>query len=159
MGILKSCGGGRYDPLIEMLGGRPTPAVGFAMGVERVLEVMRECGFESAEPDTEVYILHQGGTSQGYAMMLGEILRDAFYEVIVHAGEASLKSQMKKADQSGAKYALICGEEETSHGQVTVKCMYGEQGERFMKQETLDLQDAIQYFVNLNDAFFEEDEE
>ena len=109
------CGGGRYDPLIEMLGGRPTPAVGFAMGVERVLEVMRECGFESAEPDAEVYVLHQGGASQGYAMMLGEILRDAFYEVIVHAGEASLKSQMKKADQSGAKYALICGEDEAAH--------------------------------------------
>lgn len=153
------CGGGRYDPLIEMLGGRPTPAVGFAMGVERVLEVMRECGFESAEPDTEVYVLHQGGASQGYAMMLGEILRDAFYEVIVHAGEASLKSQMKKADQSGAKYALICGEDEAAHGQVTVKCMHGDEGERFMTQETLDLQDAIQYFVNLNDEFFDEDEE
>lgn len=92
-------------------------------------------------------------------MMLGEILRDAFYEVIVHAGEASLKSQMKKADQSGAKYALICGEDETAHGRVTVKCMHGEEGERFMKQETLDLQDAIQYFVNLNDDFFKEDEE
>ena len=153
------CGGGRYDPLIEMLGGKPTPAVGFAMGVERVLEVMRECGFESGEPDTEVYVLHQGGASQGYAMMLGEILRDAYYEVIVHAGDASMKSQMKKADQSGAKYALICGEEETAHGQVTVKCMYGHEDERFMKQETLDLQDAIQYFVNLNDDFFEEDEE
>ena len=142
-----------------MLGGRPTPAVGFAMGVERILEVMKECGFESGEPDAEIYVLHQGGASQGYAMMLGEILRDVFYEVIVHAGEASLKMKMKKPDQSGAKYALICGEDETAHGRVTVKCMHGEEGERFMKQETLDLQDAIQYFVNLNDDFFKEDEE
>ena len=151
------CGGGRYDPLVEMLGGRPTPGVGFAMGVERVLEVMRECGFESNEPDTEMYILHMGGETQGYAMVLGEILRDAGYDVIVHAGEASFKSQMKKADQSGATFAFICGEEEVTHSQVTIKRLFGDPSERFMKQETLDLNEAIQYFVDVQKEFLDEE--
>ena len=151
------CGGGRYDPLVEMLGGRPTPGVGFAMGVERVLEVMRECGFESDEPDTDMYILHMGGETQGYAMVLGEILRDAGYDVIVHAGEASFKSQMKKADQSGATFAFICGEEEVTHSQVTIKRLFGDPSERFMKQETLDLNEAIQYFVDVQKEFLDEE--
>ena len=151
------CGGGRYDPLVEMLGGRPTPGVGFAMGVERVLEVMKECGYESNEPDTEMYILHMGGETQGYAMVLGEILRDAGYDVIVHAGEASFKSQMKKADQSGATFAFICGEEEVTHSQVTIKRLFGDPSERFMKQETLDLNEAIQYFVDVQKEFLDEE--
>ncbi|HIU83831.1 MAG TPA: histidine--tRNA ligase [Candidatus Aphodousia gallistercoris] len=151
------CGGGRYDPLVEMLGGRPTPGVGFAMGVERVLEVMRECGFKDEEPDTEMYILHMGGETQGYAMVLGEILRDAGYDVIVHAGDASFKSQMKKADQSGATFAFICGEEEVTNSKVTVKRLFGDESERFMKQETLDLNEAIQYFVDIQKEFLDEE--
>ena len=151
------CGGGRYDPLVEMLGGKPTPGVGFAMGVERVLEVMRECGFNEETTDTEFYVLHSGGETQEYARLVGEMLRDGGYGVIVHAGEGSFKNQMKKADQSGATFALICGEDECANRKITVKRMYGPEGERFMQQETLDLNDAITYFLDIDNAFLDEE--
>lgn len=151
------CGGGRYDPLVEMLGGKPIPGVGFAMGVERVLEVMRECGFSEETTDTEFYVLHSGGQTQEYAMIVGEMLRDGGYEVIVHAGEGSFKSQMKKADQSGATFALICGEDECENRKLTVKRMYGPEDERFMKQETLDLNEAITYFLDIDNEFLDEE--
>ena len=140
-----------------MLGGKPTPGVGFAMGVERVLEVMRECGFNEETTDTEFYVLHSGGETQEYAMLVGEMLRDGGYEVIVHAGEGSFKNQMKKADQSGATFALICGEDECANRKITVKRMYGPEGERFMQQETLDLNDAITYFLDIDNAFLDEE--
>lgn len=149
------CGGGRYDPLVEMLGGRATPGVGFAMGVERVLEVMRECGWENNEPDTELYVMHTGGESQLYAMNLGEIMRDAGYDVIVHAGAGNFKNQMKKADASGATFALICGEDEVNNHKVTIKRMFGEEGDRFMQQETIALEEAIRFFVDIDDLEIE----
>ena len=145
------CGGGRYDPLIEMLGGRPTPGVGFAMGVERILEVMRECGYKDEEPDTELYIMHKGEQSQIYAMTLGEMLRDGGYDVIVHCGEGSFKSQMKKADASGATFALICGEDEVAQNKVTIKRMFGQEGDAYMQQETIDLDQAIKFFIDIDD--------
>lgn len=145
------CGGGRYDPLIEMLGGRPTPGVGFAMGVERILEVMRECGYKNEEPDTELYVMHSGGESQVYAMTLGEMLRDGGYDVIVHCGDGSFKSQMKKADASGATFALICGEDEVANNKVTIKRMFGQEGDAYMQQETIDLDQAIKFFIDIDD--------
>ncbi len=143
------CGGGRYDPLIEMLGGKPTPAVGFAMGIERLLELRRECGIDPKAPGAEFYVLHSGGATQDYAMVVGEILRDGGYDVIVHMGEGSFKNQMKKADQSGATFAIICGEDETANNKVSIKRLFGPAQERFMQQETLDLNDAITYFLNV----------
>lgn len=143
------CGGGRYDPLVEMLGGKPTPGVGFAIGVERVLELIKANGYTDEEPLTEFYILHSGGATLTYAMNLGEILRDAGYDAVVHAGAGGFKSQMKKADNMGASFALICGEDEVQNGKVTVKKMFGDPGERFMEQETIDLAEAISYFVDI----------
>jgi histidyl-tRNA synthetase len=117
------CGGGRYDPLIERLGGKPTPGVGFGMGIERVIELLRESGTVPAGTGTDVYVLHQGGATQHGAFLLAERLRDAGLDVILHAGDASLKSQMKKADASGAEYAVIVGEAETAAGAATVKAL------------------------------------
>ena len=117
------CGGGRYDPLIERLGGRPTPGVGFGMGIERVIELLRESGTVDAVAGTDVYVLHQGGATQLRAFLLAEQLRDAGLDVILHAGEASLKSQMKKADASGAVYAVIVGEAEAAAGAAAVKAL------------------------------------
>lgn len=91
------CGGGRYDPLIEMLGGRPAPGVGFAMGMERVIELMRECGRVPVRTQTDVYVIHSGGDTQVQAMLLAEALRDAGVRVMVHPGKSGFKSQMKKA--------------------------------------------------------------
>jgi histidyl-tRNA synthetase len=117
------CGGGRYDPLIERLGGRPTPGIGFGMGIERVIELLRESGAVQASTGTDVYVLHQGGVTQQRAFLLAERLRDAGLDVILHAGDASLKSQMKKADASGAEYAAIVGEVEAAADSAAIKAL------------------------------------
>ncbi len=117
------CGGGRYDPLIEMLGGRPAPACGFAIGVERVIELLGEAQAELARPACDVYVLHQGGATMTVAMRAAEVLRDAGLDVIQHGGEASLKAQMKRADASGAEFAVIVGEAEAAEGRPTVKAL------------------------------------
>jgi len=117
------CGGGRYDPLIERMGGRPTPGIGFAMGVERVIELIKEGGTVQVADACDAYVLHQGGATQVCAFLLAEQLRDAGLDVIVHAGEASLKSQMKKADGSGAEFAVIVGEAELAAGTAMVKAL------------------------------------
>jgi histidyl-tRNA synthetase len=117
------CGGGRYDPLIEMLGGKPSPACGFAIGVERVIELLRDGRPPAGQADCDVYVLHQGGGTYLAALRAAEQLRDAGLEVILHAGEASLKSQMKRADASGAEYAVIVGEAEAAEGKAMVKAL------------------------------------
>ena len=115
------CGGGRYDGLFELLGGKPTPACGFSIGVERVLELMGGAGVDAAACD--VYVLHQGGATYDLALAAAERLRDAGLDVILHAGEASFKSQMKKADASGAEFAVIIGEDELAAAAATVKAL------------------------------------
>ena len=117
------CGGGRYDPLIERLGGKATPGIGFGMGIERVIELLRESGTVTGGTGTDVYVLHQGGATQKSAFLLAERLRDAGLDVILHAGEASMKSQMKKADASGAEYAVIVGQAEAEAGAAAIKAL------------------------------------
>lgn len=117
------CGGGRYDPLIERLGGKPAPACGFAIGVERVVELMREAGGAEPAAQCDAYVVHQGGATLPVALRAGEVLRDAGLDVIVHAGEASLKSQMKRADASGAEFAVIVGEAEARDAAAGVRAL------------------------------------
>ncbi len=117
------CGGGRYDPLIEMLGGRPAPSCGFAIGVERVIELLREGRPAGEQAACDVYVLHQGGGTYLAALRAAEELRDAGLDVILHAGQAGLKSQMKRADASGAEYAVIVGEAEAAEGKAMVKAL------------------------------------
>ena len=135
------CGGGRYDPLIEMLGGRPAPGVGFAMGMERVIELMRECGRVPVRTQTDVYVIHHGGDTQLQAMLLAEAMRDLGVRVIVHPGEASIKSQMKKADASGAAFAVFATEDETAQGLVAVKALREGAG-AFAEQTTVPAAEA-----------------
>jgi histidyl-tRNA synthetase len=122
------CGGGRYDPLLEMLGGKATPGCGFAIGVERVIELLRESGAQVDSSSCDVYVLHQGGATQAAAMGIAERIRDAGLDVVLHAGEASMKSQMKKADTSGALFAVIVGQAEWSAGEVAIKALRGGEG-------------------------------
>jgi histidyl-tRNA synthetase len=111
------CGGGRYDGLFAQLGGKPAPGVGFAAGVERLVALLGAA--PEAAPDA--YLLHQGEGALEHAFALGEELRAAGYAVVLHAGGGSFKSQMKKADASGAGLALIVGEDELRAGTVAVK--------------------------------------
>ena len=117
------CGGGRYDGLIELLGGKPAPACGFSIGIERVIELMRDNAGVAMQPGCQVYVLHQGGATYEAAMGAAERLRDAGLDVILHAGDSSLKSQMKRADASGATYAVIVGEREAAASVAAVKAL------------------------------------
>jgi histidyl-tRNA synthetase len=119
-------GGGRYDPLIERMGGKPTPACGWAMGIERVIELMKEQGLEGEPPtQCDIYMIHGSGLTLEPTFVLAERLRTAGVDVIVHGSvdgqAASFKSQMKKADASGALYAVIIGEDEFAEQQAQIK--------------------------------------
>ncbi|MBS4096668.1 MAG: histidine--tRNA ligase [Sulfuricella sp.] len=115
------CAGGRYDGLIEQIGGKPAPACGFAMGVERLLALLEDDGFKAPARVPDAYLLHVGEAADRMAMPVAEKLRDRGLNVILHCGGGSFKSQMKKADASGARYALIIGDDEAAAGEVTLK--------------------------------------
>jgi histidyl-tRNA synthetase len=122
------CGGGRYDGLMELLGGKATPACGLALGVERVLELIHLHGFE-ATAETGVYVVHAGAGSVEMAQQVAELLRDEGIDTIVHAGTGSFKSQMKKADASGAVFAVIIGEDELRLNEVSLKALRDPEGQ------------------------------
>ena len=128
------CAGGRYDPLIEQFGGKATPAVGFAMGIERIIELMKGLGEPAQPSQCDVYMVHQGEEAQVQAFILAERLRDAGLDVVLHCatptGAGSFKSQMKKADASGAAFAVILGEDEVASNVAAVKSLRGEAGEQ-----------------------------
>jgi histidyl-tRNA synthetase len=115
------CAGGRYDGLVEQLGGKPAPACGFAMGVERLLALMEEQKVDIPHAAPDAYVVHVGEAADRFALNAVEQLRDAGVRAVLHCGGGSFKSQMKKADQSGARYALIIGDNEAAAGQIAVK--------------------------------------
>ncbi|OWT54416.1 histidine--tRNA ligase [Achromobacter insolitus] len=132
------CGGGRYDGLIELLGGKPAPAVGFAIGMERLLDLWEQSVQVEQPAECDVYVVHQGEEAQRLAARVGEDLRDAGLSVIVHAGSASFKSQFKRADASGARVAVILGADEVAAQTASVKFLRADaQGEAAQQQVPL----------------------
>ena len=127
------CGGGRYDGMIEQLGGKSTPAVGWAMGVERMILLLQEMQQEPAGlgQQADVYLAHMGDAASLLTMQLAERLRSdiAGLRLLWHCGGGSLKNQMKKADRCGAKLVLIMGEDELAQGQIQLRPLQG-QGEQ-----------------------------
>lgn len=117
------CAGGRYDGLVEQLGGKSTPACGFAMGVERLVALIRDAGGAPAEPVPDVYVVHQGEAAGRLAFRVAEGLRDQGLDVLLHCGGGSFKSQMKKADGSGAGFAVIIGDDEAATGEAQLKAL------------------------------------
>ena len=117
------CAGGRYDTLVEHFGGRPTPAIGFAMGVERLVELLDEPGATAEEPGPHVYLVVADAAAQAKALRISEALRDELPQLrlLVHCGGGTFKSQFRKADRSGARFALILGEEELRTSTIAVK--------------------------------------
>jgi histidyl-tRNA synthetase len=128
------CGGGRYDGLFEQLGGKPTPAIGFGMGVERTLLLMEYV--ENVAPLT-AYLVHAGDAARAVATKMAETLRNAGLSVALHAGGGSFKSQMKKADASGAKFALILGDNEVAADTVAVKPLRNSAGEAIIGEQAI----------------------
>ncbi len=114
------CAGGRYDGLIEQIGGKPAAACGYAMGIERLLELMKTSAPHSpTRPD--IYVVRQGSRAESYSAKLAEQMRDAGLRVVLHCGGGSFKSQMKKADASGARYAAVVGDDEADAQALTLK--------------------------------------
>lgn len=129
------CGGGRYDSLIEQLGGKPAPAVGFAMGVERLMLLLEAKNCLPSAPAPDVYVIHQGVGVAAYAFGLAKMLREGGLSVILHCGDGSFKSQMKKADGSGAKFAVIVGENEMHAAQATLKPLRGDGAQQTLARD------------------------
>ena len=115
-------GGGRYDALVERLGGSATPACGFGIGLERVFLLMQEYGV-TATNTPDIYLVNVGELAEKQAFSTAEMLREAGLQVILHAGGGSFKSQMKKADRSGARYAAILGDDEAAAGEISLKSL------------------------------------
>jgi histidyl-tRNA synthetase len=134
------CAGGRYDALVEQIGGKGTPAVGFAMGLERLVELMKEQGnfTDTAAPDAYLVLAGERAASAGLA--LAEQLRSAVpgLQLITNLGGGGFKAQFKRADRSGARYALVVGDDELEQQQITLKDLKGETA-----QQTLPTQDVV----------------
>ena len=144
------CGGGRYDGLFEEIGGKPTPACGFAMGLERLLALMQEARAREPAAQCEVYVLHQGSAAGRMAFGVAEELRNHGLSVMQHCGGGSFKAQMKKADASGAVLAVILGEDEAAKNEVSVKHLRQQREQLRVARDTLP--DAITKLL-----FLEED--
>ncbi len=117
------CAGGRYDGLIEQIGGKAAPACGFALGIERVLALLEEQGRLPQAPAVDAYLVHQGEAAGRFAWEAVERMRDAGLRVLFHCGGGSFKSQMKRADASGARFAVIVGDDEAAAGRASLKAL------------------------------------
>ncbi len=117
------CAGGRYDGLVEKLGGRSTPAIGWAMGVERLVGVFEECGGKAPEVNPDAYIVAVGDVALARGFEIAEQLRDAVADIRIelNLGGGSFKTQLKRADKSGAEFALVLGDDEVAENQVGLK--------------------------------------
>jgi histidyl-tRNA synthetase len=139
------CAGGRYDGLIELQGGKPWPGVGFAMGMERIVELMSTADgqFDSA-PD--VYMVLAGDGTQSAGMLLAEQLRDAVpaLKLQMNAGGGSFKTQFRRADRSGASIALVIGEQELADGRAGIKYLRDD-----LEQENIEFEQLAGWLENL----------
>ena len=119
------CSGGRYDGLVELLGGEPTPAIGWALGIERVVGLMQAAGIAPAEAAPVIYLVMSGERAEREGLALAERLRDALpgMGVLANMEGGSFKAQMKRADRSGAAYAVIVGDDEAARGVAAVKSL------------------------------------
>lgn len=140
------CGGGRYDGLVEQLGGHATPGVGFAMGLERLVLLVQEVNKNIALPSAvDIYLVFAGEGTTVSAFQLAEKLRSELphLRVMTHCSGGNFKKQFKRADKSGAKFALVIGESEVQNNQVVVKDLVGG-----AEQQTIAAADVVTYLKN-----------
>ena len=129
-------GGGRYDYLIERLGGDKTPACGFGIGLERIILLLEDMGV-ILQNEPNIYLVNLGETAENYALKLSEILRSHGLKVVLNSGGSSFKSQMKRADKSGAAFAVILGDDEMKEGVAQVKSLRVENVQATIKLDEL----------------------
>jgi histidyl-tRNA synthetase len=139
-------GGGRYDGLAELLGGRPTPGIGFGAGIERIIELMKEQGIQPPEePGPLAYVAYMGSEAKAEAMRLTAELRRAGVATLLALGDRTLKAQMKQANASGARYALLIGDGELERGEVTVRDLTAPEADESRKQLSLKRGDVLAF--------------
>lgn len=133
------CAGGRYDGLVEHLGGRAASAIGFALGMERLIALTEDSGTPEAKRPAGVYMIRVGADAEHAGICLAERLRDALpnLKLLLHCGGGSFKSQFKRADKSGAEYALILGEDEMAKGAASIKPLRTEGAQITLSQAEL----------------------
>ena len=131
------CGGGRYDGLVEKMGGNPTPAIGFAMGIERIALILKDQSDQINKTKPHLYFLALGEKSQIESIKLSKKILSALPSIIItnDMSMGSLKNQMKKADKSNADFALILGEEELLNNQLSIKPLKGQGAQQLIKLE------------------------
>lgn len=137
------CSGGRYDGLFEQLGGKATPGCGFGIGVERLLLLLESQSAAVPKLDPDVWLVHQGDAADRAAPAIAEQLRDAGLHVVLHCGGGGFKAQMKKADASGARFAVIIGDNEVQSDTLTVKPL-----RQTAAQQTVTLPQAVTIIKN-----------
>ena len=137
------CAGGRYDGLAEQIGGKSVPACGFALGIERVLAVLEHCKISIPRQTLDAYVVFADLKTQDYAWDVSTELRQNNLCVVLHGGAGSLKSQMKKADNSGAKFAIILGESEAENKTVSLKRLRDEKNAVDNQQQEHSLSEVI----------------
>lgn len=133
------CAGGRYDGLIEQLGGKANYAIGFAMGMERILALVEQLETVAIEPSVDVYLIRVGQDAEKAGLLLSERIRDSIdgLKLQVNCGGGSFKSQFKKADKSGAAFAIIIGDDEAQRGEVALKSLRIEQEQTTLSHDAL----------------------
>ena len=137
------CAGGRYDGLAEQIGGKRIPSCGFALGVERLLDLIEEAGADIPEESPDVYLVSFGENVESWTWHVAKELRQHQLRVILHCGGGSIKNQMKKANSSKARFAVIIGEAEEQGQSVTLKDMHGNDSRDSSQQQTMSLDSAI----------------
>lgn len=137
------CAGGRYDGLAEQIGGKRIPSCGFALGVERLLDLIEESGVDIPEELPDVYLVFFGENVESWTWHVAKELRHHQLRVILHCGGGSIKNQMKKANSSRARFAVIIGDAEEQEQSVTLKDMRGNDSRDSSQQQTMSLDSAI----------------
>ena len=155
------CGGGRYDPLFEMFGGNHVPSCGFALGVERIIDLMKVQGIAQAADVPDVYIVHQGEKAMLQAFVLAETLRGNGLDAILHCSPAaagsSFKAQMKRADDSGASFAILLGDNEIAGGNASIKALRSADMQN--NQELVPFGDIVDFIYEQILGFDDDDDE
>ncbi|HED18667.1 MAG TPA: histidine--tRNA ligase [Gammaproteobacteria bacterium] len=146
------CAGGRYDVLVEYLGGRATPAIGFALGLERLIALLEKQGVETPDTSPHLYVVTVGEQAQQQGMVLSEHLRDALpgLRLVTHCGGGSFKSQFKKADRSGAHYALVLGDDEVQRRVAGIKPLRDREEQQTVSFDELNSRLADLFGLQLN---------
>ncbi|MBC8519575.1 MAG: histidine--tRNA ligase [Gammaproteobacteria bacterium] len=141
------CAGGRYDGLVEQIGGKATTAVGFAIGLERLVELMREQSLSFGEEKPHAYLVLAGEQATSVGLGVAEMIRSAVpgLRLITNLGGGSFKTQFKRADRSGARLALVIGDDEAASGMVTIKDLHGKS-----EQQTVSVDDVANILSRYN---------